>query len=48
MSNAISPTVRLVVRCIGCGAKKTVGPEQREQPCCDKCFMPMIPESASR
>ena len=38
-------TLKILVRCMGCKATKTVGPEQREQPLCERCGMPMIVES---
>jgi len=44
---ATNRDLKITVRCIGCDAVKTVGREQREQPMCDECFMPMIAESAS-
>ena len=34
--------MKITVKCIGCGHKKEVGEEQKEQPMCDRCFMPMI------
>lgn len=42
-------TVTVTVKCIGCGAKKEIGPgeiPEGEVPFCEKCFNPMIPVSA--
>ncbi|MCK5610854.1 hypothetical protein KAR91_53770 [Candidatus Pacearchaeota archaeon] len=42
--------VKLEVKCIGCGEKKTLEagtPESREQPMCSVCGMPMLPDSAT-
>jgi len=33
--------MKVEVQCIVCKAKKKVGP-QRDQPLCDRCFVPMI------
>lgn len=38
--------MKVTVRCIGCKSTKVVGREQRDQPMCDKCFMPMVAVSA--
>jgi len=34
--------IKVTVKCVGCGNKKDVGEEQKEQPMCPKCYMPMI------
>lgn len=39
--------LKIIVKCVGCGVKKEVGQEQREQPMCEKCFMPMLAEKAT-
>lgn len=39
----------LTVKCIGCGEKKDLKPGDvpaGEMPMCDKCFNPMVAESA--
>ena len=41
--------VVVIVKCVGCGAKREINPGQipkDEVPMCDKCFMPMVPERA--
>lgn len=39
-------TIKIKVKCVGCHQVKEVGEEQKEQPMCDKCFMPMMAMSA--
>ena len=39
--------IKIEIKCIACGFKKTVGKEQTEQPMCDKCYMPMIAQKAT-
>ena len=34
--------MEIVLRCVGCHAFKVVGREQKDQPLCDECSMPMI------
>ena len=34
--------IKIKVKCIECGKIKEVGEEQKDQPMCDKCFVPMI------
>lgn len=39
----------IIAKCVGCGAKREIGifdVEQGDSPMCEKCFMPMIAESA--
>lgn len=39
----------VIVKCVGCGAKKTINPGEVgkwDQPMCDICYMPMIVEQA--
>lgn len=39
----------VIAKCIGCGEKRKIRAgeiPQNEQPCCDKCGMPMIAEKA--
>ncbi len=38
--------IKIKVKCVICGYTKEVGEEQKEQPVCDKCYGPMIPEKA--
>lgn len=35
--------MEITVKCVGCEKLKKVGEEQKDQPMCDDCFMPMIP-----
>jgi hypothetical protein len=44
------PDVRLTVRCVACKAARQIAPGEvpdDEMPMCDKCFMPMVAESAT-
>lgn len=34
--------VHIIVKCVGCGATKVVGSEQKTLPMCEADFMPMI------
>ena len=39
----------IIAKCVGCGEKREIGAfeiPQGEQPMCEKCFMPMVAESA--
>ena len=39
--------VKVICKCVGCGAKKEVGTgevSKGEVPMCDKCYMPMVAE----
>jgi len=39
----------VIAKCVGCGEKREIGAfdiPQGEQPMCEKCFMPMVAESA--
>lgn len=38
--------IRIKIKCCGCGKEKWVGKEQKEQPMCDTCFMPMLAKEA--
>ena len=41
--------VTVTVKCVGCGAKREISPVEvpiNEVPMCDKCFTPMVVESA--
>ncbi len=38
--------ITIRVKCVGCGFKKDTS--SSEMPMCDKCFNPMIPESANQ
>jgi hypothetical protein len=43
--------VYVTVKCVGCGHRQDVKPGQVEAsdvPMCERCFMPMVPESATR
>lgn len=43
--------VAVRVRCVMCGAKKTIGPGQvapGDHPLCDTCLGPMVPIGAGR
>jgi NAD-dependent SIR2 family protein deacetylase len=43
--------ITVIAKCIGCGNKREIKAgeiPQGEQPCCDKCGMPMIAESAKK
>lgn len=35
----------VTVKCVGCGHREEVGPQQ-DVPMCSKCFSPMVAESA--
>lgn len=41
--------IKVTVKCVGCGAKKEIGPGEvgaNDVPMCDKCLMPMVAMSA--
>lgn len=38
--------MKIKVKCVQCNETKEVNEEQKEQPICDKCFMPMLAISA--
>ena len=41
--------VTVIVKCVGCGIKKEIKPDEISKddvPMCEKCFMPMVAESA--
>ena len=38
--------IKVKVKCVSCDFKKEIGGEQTEYPMCDKCFSPMVIESA--
>lgn len=41
--------VVVVAKCVGCGNKREIGPGEvpkGDVPICEKCFMPMVAESA--
>ena len=38
--------MKITVKCVGCGRKKEVGEDQREQPFCENCGSPMIVQKA--
>lgn len=40
----------VTARCVGCGARKQIGPDEvpaGEVPMCDKCFSPMVAEKTN-
>lgn len=38
---------KIIVKCISCNERKTVGTEVKDIPMCDKCHSPMLVDSAS-
>ena len=41
--------ITVTAKCVGCGAKREIKPGEvpkDEVPMCEKCFMPMVAESA--
>lgn len=44
-------TTKVEAKCVGCGAKRDIGPNevtQGEQPMCTACGMPMVAVKAKR
>ncbi len=40
----------VVVKCMGCGTKRNIGPgeiAESDHPMCERCFMPMVAVSAT-